>query len=84
MRTVVLSITVVWLVACGAKQDVGGPAFCQSYEDNFLATCQAYCEGEHEQTDRDAPQRCRAQCVEDIQDDGTYSDACPEQMKKLK
>ena len=74
---------VLLVAACGAKQAVG-PAFCQSYEDNYLTACQAHCEAKHDETDRDAPQTCRRQCVVDLRDDDTFGADCAAELEQLK
>lgn len=74
---VVACTALALLGACGANQDVGGPTFCRSYEDNYLTGCQAHCEADYAETDRSAPMLCHDKCQEDLGNDSTYNDSCP-------
>jgi hypothetical protein len=64
------------LVACGAKQEPRGAAFCDSYERNFTGACRQHCEADVELGDAEGVKTCQAKCAADLKGDDTYADSC--------
>jgi hypothetical protein len=71
-------------VACGgSQQKPGGKVFCQSYEDNYLPECQRNCEEGKEIGNQDAIAECLRECRQDLIDDDTFNESCPERAEAL-
>ncbi len=72
------------VIACGASQNQpGGKVFCQSYEDNYLPGCQQTCEADQEFATQDDIIQCRKECRQDLAEDATFNDSCPEKAEAL-
>ncbi|MBW2455685.1 MAG: hypothetical protein JRI68_14295 [Deltaproteobacteria bacterium] len=67
----------------GSQQKPGGKVFCQSYEDNYLPECQRNCEEGKEISNREAIGECLKECRQDLIDDDTFNDRCPERVEIL-
>jgi len=65
------------LCACGGSQKgPRGPAFCASYEENYIESCLQQCESGLDLQDREARDACQGTCREDLADDDTWSEDC--------
>jgi len=79
-----LLLALLFLAACGgAQQNTGGKVFCQSYQDNYLPECQRNCEEGLEIADQDGIAKCLVECRQDLIDDDTFADSCPDEAAKL-
>ena len=67
----------------GSQQKPGGKVFCESYEENYLPECQRNCEEGKEISNREAIGECLKQCREELVDDDTFNDSCPERVEIL-
>ena len=84
MRSTLLALGCVLVAACGGSQKAGGgEAFCDSYQDNYLASCQQQCETLLEAGDAEGQKACASKCREDLRGDDTFVDSCPERLPKL-
>jgi hypothetical protein len=74
ISVVVFALT---LTACGGGQKgPRGPAFCESYETNYIANCRQVCEADLEMGDAAGTKACEQSCKEDLADDDTWSADC--------
>lgn len=82
-------IVAALVIACGcasSKEDYSsGPAFCKSYEDNYLVTCQQNCEAESgaAEGDKSVIFSCQNKCAGELADDGQFRGSCPERADKV-
>lgn len=65
------------LSACGGDQKgPRGPAFCASYEENYIESCLQQCESGLDLQDKEGREACQKTCREDLEDDDTWSEDC--------
>ena len=80
--TLIVAVAALW--GCGGSQKAGGgEAFCDSYQENYLAACQQECESLLELGDTEGQKACEAKCLDDLRDDDTFVDSCPERLPRL-
>jgi hypothetical protein len=63
-------------VACGGSQAPRGPAFCDSYKQNYTNSCRQHCESQIEFGDTAGVEACKKKCAQDLADDDTYAESC--------
>ena len=83
MRTILIA-AIFALVGCGGSQKAGsGEVFCDRYPEIYLPSCQQDCESLLEAGDVDGQKACLDKCLDDLRDDDTFSDSCPERLPLL-
>jgi hypothetical protein len=78
------------LVAAGCasqnQEFTSGPAFCRSYEDNYLFECQQACEGEDRYSEvaaQDTINACKKGCLDELADDSQFNKSCPDRVNQI-